>query len=86
MQDIGRTVPVAFQLDPEAATALEDPVIRARVERLVARMLRPPSHDRLFEAVRALKAEAHASGLTDEMIDDELAAYNAERRGEPPPA
>lgn len=28
-----------------------------------------------------MKAEARASGVTDAIIDEELAAYNAERRG-----
>jgi len=30
---------------------------------------------------RRLDAEAEASGLTDDIVDEELAAYNAERRG-----
>ena len=36
--------------------------------------------DPLLPVIAALKAEARASGLTDEEIDAELAAYNAERR------
>lgn len=83
MPDDARTVPVTFQLDPDTATALEDPATRARVERLVARMVRPASSERLFDAIRALKAEAHRNGLTDEIVDEELAAYNAERRDPP---
>ena len=31
------TVPVTLQLDPETATALDDPATRARVERLITR-------------------------------------------------
>jgi len=34
----------------------------------------------LFDAIDALKAEAHRRGLTDDIVDAELAAYNAERR------
>ncbi len=33
------------------------------------------------KAIAALKADARAAGLTDEDIDAELAAYNAEKRG-----
>jgi hypothetical protein len=84
MPDDTRTVPVTFQLDPETATALNDPATRARVEHLVARMVRPASTQRLFDAIRAAKEEAHRNGLTDEIIDEELATYNAERRGTPP--
>ena len=83
MPDDARTVPVTFQLDPETATALEDPATRARVERLVARMVRPASPERLFDAIRSRKAEAHRNGLTDEIVDEERAAYNAERRDPP---
>lgn len=86
MPDDVRTIPVTFQLDPDIASALDDPATRARVERLVSRMVRPANPDRLFEAIRALKADAHAKGLTDEIIDEELAAYNAERRDTPPAA
>ncbi len=84
MPDDTRTVPVTFQLDPQTATALADPATRARVEHLVARLVRPASTQRLFDAIRAAKEEAHRNGLTDEIIDEELAAYNAERRGTPP--
>ena len=50
--------------------------------RLVSDMLRPsdPETDPLAALIAAVKAEARASGLTDEDIDAELAAYNAERR------
>jgi hypothetical protein len=35
---------------------------------------------RLEELMKDMSAKAAAAGLTDEMIDEELAAYNAERR------
>lgn len=85
MPDDARTVPVTLELDPETATALEDPATRARVERLIRRTVKPASVERLFEAMDALSAEARRRGLTDEILDEELAAYNAERR-DPPPA
>jgi hypothetical protein len=31
-------------------------------------------------AIERLKADAQARGLTDELVDEELDAYNAERR------
>ena len=80
------TVPVTFEVRPEAAAALKDPAIRARVERLIERTARPVSVEQLFEAIDALKADAHRRGLTDEIVDEELAAYNAERRDAPPAA
>jgi hypothetical protein len=80
MPDDTRTVPVTFQLDPETATALADPATRARVERLIRRTTRSASVDRLFDAIATLKEDAHRKGLTDEIVDAELAAYNAEHR------
>lgn len=80
MPDDTRTVPVTFQLDPETATALDDPATRARVERIIRRTAQSASVDRLFDAIRALKEDAHNKGLTDEIVDEELAAYNAEHR------
>ncbi|MFC7694940.1 hypothetical protein ACFQY5_40690 [Paeniroseomonas aquatica] len=42
--------------------------------------------DRLFAAMDALSDEARRRGLTNEILDAELAAYNAERRDRPPTA
>lgn len=68
------------------AAALEDPVTRARLERLVRRTLRPESGvEQLFAAMDARSDEARRGGLTDEILDEELAAYNAERRDRPRP-
>jgi len=78
------TVDVSIPVETEVAPALADARTRAAVGRLVSRVLRPqggPSE--LAQAISALKADARASGLTDQMIDDELAAYNADARGEP---
>ena len=79
------TVPVTIEVEPDAAAALADPVTRARLERLVRRTLRPTGGvDRLFAAMDALSDEAHRRGLTDEILEAELSAYNAERRDRPP--
>ena len=79
------TVDVPIPIEAGAAAALDDPVTRAFVGRMVSRMLQPSSIERLFEAIDALKADAHRRGLTDEIIDAELEAYNAERRDEAAP-
>jgi hypothetical protein len=80
------TVPVTIEVEPSAAAALDDPATRARIERLVSRVLRPPSIERLSEAMDALADEARRRGLTDEILEAELAAYNAEHRDRPPAA
>jgi hypothetical protein len=81
------TVPVTIEVEPDIAAALADPAMRARLERLVRRTLRPVGGvERLFEAMDALSDEARRRGLTDEILEEELAAYNAERRDRPSPA
>lgn len=52
--------------------------------RLVSRMLQPASRERLVEVMDAISAEAGRRGLTDEILEAELAAHNAERRDTPP--
>jgi hypothetical protein len=75
------TVDVTIPVDAEAAAALGDARNRAAVGRLISRVLHPrPGDDPLIAAIAALKAEVRAAGLTGEDIDEELAAYNAERR------
>ena len=80
------TVPVTLDLTPEVAAALDDPATRARVARLVSRTVRPASVERLIDVMNAISAEARRRGLTDEILEAELAAYNAERRDRPPGA
>ena len=79
------TVPVTIDVEPEVAAALADPATRSRLERLVRRTLRPAGGvEQLFAAMDALSDEARRRGLTDEILEAELAAYNAERRDRPP--
>ncbi len=78
------TVAVTIEVEPAAAAALDDPATRVRIGRLVSRALRPTSVVRLFEVMDAISVEASARGLTDEILDEELAAHNAERRDHPP--
>ncbi len=80
------TVSVTFEVDLETAAALDDPATRARLERLIRRTLRPVGVEALFAAMNALSDEARRRGLTDEILQAELEAYNAERRDPPAPA
>ncbi len=75
-------VMVLIPVSPDAAEALRGEETRARLGRIVSRMLRPssPDADPLLPLIKQLKAEVRVAGLTDEQIDAELAAYNAERR------
>ena len=84
MPDDARTIPVIIELEPAAAAVLDDDAKRAWVGRIVSRMLQPASVDRLFEVMDAISAEARRRGLTDEILQAELDAYNAERRERPP--
>lgn len=78
------TVEVSISIDASAALALKDTRTRAAIGRLVSRVLQPNAGpSALALAIADLKADARAAGLTDAMIDDELATYNAERRDAP---
>jgi len=79
---MGDAVMVEIPVTPEAAEALEDLARRERVGKLVSSMLRPQSaaDDPLAAVFASIKSAARADGLTDEEIEAELAAYNAERR------
>jgi hypothetical protein len=74
------TVDVLIPVEAKLAPALEDPATRARAGRLVSRMLHLAGVERLFHTMDKFAAEAARRGLTDEILDAELAAYNAERR------
>ena len=74
------TVDVLIPIEAGMASALDDAATRALAGRLVSRMLQPASVERLFDTMDAISAEAARRGLTDEILDEELAAYNAERR------
>ena len=78
------TVDVTIPVETTVAAELRDDRTRAAVGRLVSRILqrqRRETLDRLFTTMERLGAEAEARGLTDEILDAALDAYNAERRG-----
>jgi hypothetical protein len=73
---------VEIPVSREVAAALSDPRKRSRVGKLVTDLVKPQADedDPLFALFADIKREVQADGLTDEEIDAELAAYNAERR------
>jgi hypothetical protein len=75
-------VMVQIPVSREAAKALSDEDCRRKIGRLVSDILRPSSleNDPLAALIAEVKVNARTDGLTDEEIDAELAAYNAERR------
>jgi hypothetical protein len=76
-----RMVRIEIAVDEAAAEALKDADRRARVGRLVsqvARLYQGP--DPLAVLLERTASMAQAGGLTDDEIDAELTAYNAERR------
>lgn len=78
------TVEVPIPVEAGALAALADARTRAAMGRLVSRVLRPHSgSSELAQAIADAKAEARDAVLTEADIDAELAAYNAERRGNP---
>ena len=78
---MNHTVNVTIPVDPAAAKALGNDRNREAIGRLVSRVLSPQAGlSPLAQAIAALKADARAGGLTDEDIDAELQAYNAENR------
>jgi hypothetical protein len=78
-----RTVDVPIPVEAEAAAALADSRKRQAIGRIVSRLLQPqPGDDPLLEAMRRLNADAAAKGLTQEMLDAELAAHTAAANSE----
>ncbi len=80
------TVDIAIPVDVSVAAALDDAAVRAMAGCLVSRMLQPARVERLFDTMDAISAEAARRGLTEDILDAELAAYNAERRNATPAA
>jgi hypothetical protein len=62
------------------AAALSDARRREAVGRLVDRLVRPGADNPLISLFERTANEAREAGLTTAEIENELAAYNAERR------
>jgi hypothetical protein len=73
-------VMVPIPVDEETAAALTDPHRLEAAGELVKLMVRPSANNDLFARVlETTRREAAAAGLTDQDIDEELAAWKAER-------
>jgi hypothetical protein len=79
---MGDYVKIELPVTKEAAAVLADDDRRRRAGELLSRMLRPrsPEEDPLVALLAEIQGTAAARGVTDDEIDAELAAYNAERR------
>lgn len=77
----GNVVEITLPVEEAAAIALRDPLKHEALGRLVSRWLKDAGDpEALFVAIERLKADAHTRGLTDQIVDEELQAYNAEHR------
>jgi hypothetical protein len=72
------TIPVSRALAEDLKTQEDRRKLGILVSALFASGI--TRRQRLEELMKEMSAKAAAAGLTDEMIDEELAAYNAERR------
>ena len=71
---------IEVPVEQEIAAALSDSRRREAVCRLVDRLVRPGSGDRLTAIFERTASKAREAGLTGEENEAELAAYNAEHR------
>lgn len=75
------TVEISIPVEADAAAILGGARAREAIGRVVSRMLRPNEDaDPLLAVMERLSADAARRGLTQAILDEELAAYNAERR------
>ena len=79
---MGKLVMVEIPVTEEAAALLRDPSCAEHMGRILSEILVPssPSSARLMALMAQAGYEARGNGLTDEMVDEELAIYNSERR------
>jgi hypothetical protein len=77
---MAETVDITISVTPEAAAMLARPGARELVAEVVNRMLVPASPERLLRVMDELGDAARARGLTQDILDEELATHKAERR------
>ena len=77
---MNQTSKIEIPVTPATAAALTDARRLEAVGRLVDRLVRPGADDPLTALLERTAAEAKEAGLTEDMLNAELAAYNAERR------
>jgi hypothetical protein len=76
------TVDITIPLDDAAARALQaDPIKRQALGRLISHWLQPEGQaDILLDAMDRLSIHSETGGLTEIILNEELAAYSRERR------
>ena len=76
-------VKIELEVTPETAAMLEDPGLRRGMGVIVSTIVRQEriaQADKLAKVFREIGEKARTAGLTEEIVDAELEAYNAERR------
>lgn len=75
-------VNIEIPVPSDVAARLDSEEARRNIGALVTTLVEIGNRDRdtLASLIRNIKSEAQMAGVTDEEIDRELAAYNAERR------
>ena len=71
---------IEVPVEEATAAALADARRLEAVGRLIDRLVRPGADDPLIALFERTAADAEKAGLTEDEINAELAAYNAERR------
>jgi hypothetical protein len=71
---------IEIPVEEATAAALSDTRRLQAVGRLIDRLVRPGADDPLIALFERTAADAEKAGLTEDEINAELAAYNAERR------
>jgi hypothetical protein len=72
---------IEIPVEEATAAALTDTRRREAVGRLIDRLVHPGADDPLIALFDRMSDEANKAGLTEDDINAELSAYNAERRG-----
>lgn len=77
-----KLVTIEIPVSSDVAARLESDEARRNIGALVTTLIEIGAQDRdaLASLIRAIKDEAQQAGATDDLIDQELATYNAERR------
>jgi hypothetical protein len=73
-------IDVPIPVEARFAERLNDPELRARASAAVNEVLRKEATERLIALMDEIGAEAERRGLTEDILEAELAAHKAERR------
>jgi hypothetical protein len=78
---MNETSRIEVPVEPATAAALSDARRLQAIGRLIDRLVRPGEDDPLRALLERTAADASEAGLTEEALQAELDAYNAEGRG-----